>query len=126
MNKVAKKYYRLLRRQFALLERGEKTFLNDFKKYLKVYSQQYPHHQLQDYIAEFGEPEEIISAYYERIDSKYVISHMKSRHIIKHASILIVIIISILAAYFIATHYQMQQYYQNSENIYYQSITIEE
>lgn len=126
MNKSAKKYYQLLRHQFALLERGEKAFLNNFKKYLMTYSKRYPDHQLEDYINEFGEPEEIISAYYEHIDSKYVISHMKSRHIIKDTSLLLIFIVSIVAIYLIYTHYQMKQYYNNSDSYYESTYIIEE
>ncbi len=125
MNRASQKYYRLLYRQFALLEKGEKRFLNEFKKHLALYAKKHPNHQLQDYIDEFGEPEDIISAYYEHIDSKYVIMHMRSRTIIKYVSILLVSIVLILAGCLIYINYQTYLLHLDND-ICYETTIIEE
>lgn len=108
---AAQRFYRQLYTTFPLHNTQEKKFLDFFKKRLKEYEIQYPEATYQDYIYHFGLPEDIITFFYQHHDHHYVISHMKSRKIIKYTACIIIPLVVVCLIYFLYTTYQNYQNY---------------
>lgn len=123
MNKAAHRYYKHLCHQFPLHQKDEKQFLQFFKQAIEEYDYCYPDLSYDDYVTYFGEPKEIISAYYEHTESEYVILQMKVRTILKRILIIIFITSLIILSYFLIHRYQDQQMNIDSE-LFYEEITI--
>ncbi|MEG0275576.1 MAG: DUF6120 family protein [Coprobacillus sp.] len=124
MNKVSRQFYNKIHRLFPLLGNEEKQFLNKFKEHLEIYETKYPSQTYDDYLEYFGNPKDIISTYYEHIESEYIVTHMKSRKIIKYLSITFIcvfIAVSIALVFFRYKEYQLSK-----ENQYFYTEVIEE
>lgn len=135
-NQNTQKYYHQIDKTFPLHNSHEKEFLKLLKNRLYEYENQKPNASYEDYINHFGLPEDIIIFFYQHYDHHYVITHMKSRKIIKYCSLIIVPLIVLALIYMIFItyqHYQDYKLYMDSipayeeEIIYeYDNITIEE
>lgn len=108
MNRVSKSYYKNIRHHFPLMGHQEKKYLLILSKHLENYEKQYPNACYNDYIEYFGDIDDIVSAFYEHVESEYIIKRMKIRKIIKYTSafiVLIFIILSLLCMIFIYKEY---------------------
>lgn len=125
MNKPTKKYYKNIRRFFPLLGKEEKKFLSYLKTSLEEYQLNHPEYQYDDYVHHYGSPEDIVSAYYEHIESEYIVRHMKSRSLIKYTGICFIVIVMFVAIYYMyISHIAYQEYLDSC--IYYEETIIEE
>ena len=91
-NKETKKYYKKIRSRFPLLGKQEKAFLIYLQEMLQEFETHHPDYKCDDYYEQFGIPETIIAAYYEHIESEFIINHMKVRKIIKRIGIFLITI----------------------------------
>lgn len=123
MDKACQRYYKTIKRLFPLHQREEKMFLYYLKNSLEYYSHQYSDMTYDDYVETFGNPYDIVSSYYEHIESDYVINQMKSRKTIKNL-LLVFLTVFILTV----TYYSVIYFQQNKEEIehqvYYEETTI--
>lgn len=124
MNKVSRQFYKNICHLFPLLGNEEKQFLDKFKNHLEVYENKFPSQTYEDYIQYFGEPNDIITTYYEHIESEYIIAHMKSRKIIKYISITFLCAFIVFSASFLFFRYK--EYQLSKENQYFYTEKIEE
>lgn len=124
MNKVSRQFFKKMNRSFPLLGNEEKMFLNKFKNHLEIYESKYPDQTYDDYIKYFGDPKDIISTYYEHIESEYIVTHMKSRKIIKYISVtfLCVFLVATLTLVFI----RYKEYQLSKDTQYFSTEIIEE
>ena len=96
-NKETKKYYKKIRSRFPLLGKQEKAFLIYLQEMLQEFETHHPDYKCNDYYDQFGIPETIIAAYYEHIESEFIIDHMKVRKIIKRIGIFLITIFLLTA-----------------------------
>ncbi|MEG0592074.1 MAG: DUF6120 family protein [Coprobacillus sp.] len=124
MNKISRQFFKKMNRSFPLLGNEEKRFLDKFKNHLEIYELKYPNQTYDDYIKYFGEPKDIISTYYEHIESEYIVTHMKARKIIKYISVtfLCVFVVTTLTLVFI----RYKEYQLSKDTKYYSTEIIEE
>lgn len=66
--------------------------------------------------------ETIIAAYYEHIESEFIINHMKVRKIIKRIGIFLITIFLLTATFIIYTYYRALQEIQESQITYEETI----
>lgn len=124
-NKSTRKYYKQIHHRFPILSQQEKRFLHFFKNHLKDYESHHPHLEYDDFINHFGKPEDIISAYYEHIESEFIINHMKSRKMIKRALIIFITVFLIVSTYVVYIYYRAFHEFKDTQ-IYYEQTVIED
>lgn len=124
-NKNTNQYYKQVHKTFPILSQQEKRFLHFFKHCLKNYEMNHPDLQYQDYIEQFGQPEVIISSYYEHIESDFIIHHMQSRKFLKRSLIILITLALCVSTYIIYTYYRAFHEFQNSQ-IYSEQTIIED
>ena len=124
-NKETKKYYQQIHRCFPLFGKEEKRFLQYFKESLQYNEKKHPELTYQQYIEYFGSPEEVVSAFYEHIESEYIISHMKIRKFLKYGILTLICITIIFGTILIYTSYKAYQAL-HEDDIYYYEEVIEE
>lgn len=115
MTKQALYYYNQIKKMFPLHQKEEKQFLESLKQMLHSYSKNHPQASYEDYIHIFGEPYVIISAYYEHIESEYIIEQMKIKKTIQRILSIFLIIIIILGLYLTAIYFQKQKNVQDNQ-----------
>ncbi|MFR7592443.1 MAG: DUF6120 family protein [Longibaculum sp.] len=125
MNKQTKKYYQAIRRSFPVLGKTEKRYLQYVKTYLEEYEINHQQVQYLDLVEHFGTPLEIVSTFFEHIESEYIITHMKFKRFIKYASIVFITTVICIGGYILWSHYQIHQNYLENQ-IEYEEVVIEE
>lgn len=70
--KVNKKYYKDVAKLFPIYSKKEKSFLSDLKKQID----EYDNVSYSDLENEFGTPIDIVKAYYDTVDSKYLLNRI--------------------------------------------------
>lgn len=124
-NEVTKKYYNQVQHLFPILSKQEKRFLLFFSEHLNNYELTHLNPQYDDFIEYFGTPEDIISAYYEHIDSQHIINHMKLKVIIKRVAIIFIAAVMAVSTYFVYTIYRAFNEFKDGQ-IYSEQIIIQE
>lgn len=76
--KDSKKYFKDINKLFPVHSYKEKKYLNDLKEQIDEYDD-LSYHELEE---QFGTPIDIVVAYYETIDTKYILKKIKIKHII--------------------------------------------
>lgn len=125
MKKESKRYYKILQQLFPTLNNQEKKFLEQFKQRLQQYEINHPDDLYDDYLEHFGDPVDIVSAYYEHIESEYIIKHMKSRTIVKRVLCTLLTIVIIMAIYIAIIVYKLYVTMQDEMPIYEQTTITE-
>ena len=111
-----------IRSRFPLLGKQEKAFLIYLQEMLQEFETHHPDYKCDDYYEQFGIPETIIAAYYEHIESEFIINHMKVRKIIKRIGIFLITIFLLTATFIIYTYYRALQEIQESQITYEETI----
>lgn len=101
----------------------EKDYLHKLKAYIERYDQLYPDTTYEDYLEKFGEPQDIVSSYYMRVDNTLVIEKMKAKKVIKIASILLVTAFILFMLWISYKQYQEYQFMKESPYYYEEFIT---
>lgn len=117
MNKKPHQYYKAIYHMFPEHTHEETNFLRQLEDLIQRYDYLHPDAQYEHYIEEFGEPQEIVSSYYKRIDNILVIEKMKAKKVIKRTSIILLVSFIIFMLWISYTRYQEYQYTKN--NTYY-------
>lgn len=125
MKKESKRYYKILQQLFPTLNNQEKKFLELFKQRLQQYEINHPDDLYDDYLEHFGDPVDIVSAYYEHIESEYIIKHMKSRTIVKRVLCTFLTIVIIFAIYIAIIVYKLYVTMQDEMPVYEQTTITE-
>lgn len=126
MNKQTKHYYKNICRKFPLMSKQEKIYLERLKQHLIRYEKKHPDITYDDYVAYFGEVDDIVASFYEHIESDYIIKRMKARKIIKYTSSFIIITSIILALlYVIILHKEYVSIQESKGNYYFEETIVE-
>lgn len=73
--KDSKKYFKDINKLFPVHSYKEKKYLNDLKEQIDEYDD-LSYHELEE---QFGTPIDIVVAYYETIDTKYILKKNKNK-----------------------------------------------
>ena len=99
MNSDVKKYINSIKMLFPILRKEERLFLKSFSEtIIKEANNEF--FSYQDCIDKFGTPHEVLSSYYEEIDTNILINKVKNQHMLKqffYSLIIAIIIISFVA-----------------------------
>lgn len=124
MNKDAQKYYKKIYNTFPEHTVEEKNFLQQLENYIKKYDALHPDTHYEQYIEQFGEPQEIVASYYKRIDNTLVIEKMKARKLIKRFSIILLVSFVIFMLWISYLRFKEYQVVKESPSYYYYEETI--
>ena len=97
--KDSKKYFKDINKLFPVHSYKEKKYLNDLKEQIDEYDD-LSYHELEE---QFGTPIDIVVAYYETIDTKYILKKIKIKHIISTICVLIMLLVAVTSCYEIYT-----------------------
>ena len=93
--KDSKKYFKDINKLFPIHSTKEKKYLHDLKEQIDEYDE-LSYHELEE---QFGTPIDIVVAYYETIDTKYILKKIRLKHIISTICVLILLLITITSCY---------------------------
>lgn len=119
--KDSKKYFKDINKLFPVHSYKEKKYLNDLKEQIDEYDN-LSYHELEE---QFGTPIDIVVAYYETIDTKYILKKIKIKHIISTICILILLFVAATSCYEIYTVNQAKKKFDKMWPIH-EEITITE
>lgn len=119
--KDSKKYFKDINKLFPIHSTKEKKYLHDLKKQIDEYDE-LSYHELEE---QFGTPIDIVVAYYETIDTKYILKKIKIKHIISTICVLIMLLVAVTSCYEIYTVNQAKKKFDKMWPIH-EEITITE
>lgn len=119
--KDSKKYFKDINKLFPVHSYKEKKYLSDLKEQIDEYDD-LSYHELEE---QFGTPIDIVVAYYETIDTKYILKKIKIKHIISTICILILLFVTATSCYEIYTVNQAKKKFDKMWPIH-EEITITE
>lgn len=119
--KDSKKYYKDIYKLFPVHSVKEKQYLNNLKEQINEYDS-LSYEELEE---QFGKPTDIVIAYYETIDTKYILKKIKIKHIISTICILILLFVTATSCYEIYTVNQAKKKFDKMWPIH-EEITITE
>ena len=119
--KDSKKYFKDINKLFPIHSTKEKKYLHDLKKQIDEYDE-LSYHELEE---QFGTPIDIVVAYYETIDTKYILKKIKIKHIISKICVLIMLLVAVTSCYEIYTVNQAKKKFDKMWPIH-EEITITE
>lgn len=93
--KDSKKYFKDINKLFPIHSYKEKKYLNDLKEQINEYDN-LSYHELEE---QFGTPIDVVIAYYETIDTKYILKKLKIKHIISTICVLILLLVTATSCY---------------------------
>lgn len=122
MNKNARKYYKSIYRMFPEHTTEEKEYLYKLQKYIERYDQLHPETTYEYYLERFGEPQDIVSSYYARVDNTLIIEKMKIKKVVKITCIILLISFILFMLWISYTRYTAYQ--RSIENYYFEETTV--
>lgn len=96
MKKETKRYLRDIRLAFPIFRRNEKRFFADFKSTVYEYESQFPECSKEDIIEAYGTPKEVVTSYFNNMDSENYMILMRKSHYMKIVSTAAIILMVIL------------------------------
>ena len=120
--KDSKKYFKDINKLFPVHSYKEKKYLNDLKEQIDEYDD-LSYHELEE---QFGTPIDIVVAYYETIDTKYILKKIKIKHIISTICILILLFVAATSCYEIYTVNQAKKKFDKMWPIHEEITTTED
>lgn len=120
--KDSKKYFKDINKLFPIHSTKEKKYLHDLKKQIDEYDE-LSYHELEE---QFGTPIDIVVAYYETIDTKYILKKIKIKHIISTICVLIMLLVAVTSCYEIYTVNQAKKKFDEMWPIHYEEKITED
>lgn len=120
--KDSKKYFKDINKLFPIHSTKEKKYLHDLKKQIDEYDE-LSYHELEE---QFGTPIDIVVAYYETIDTKYILKKIKIKHIISTICVLIMLLVAVTSCYEIYTVNQAKKKFDEMWSIHYEEKITED
>ena len=120
--KDSNKYFKDINKLFPIHSTKEKKYLHDLKKQIDEYDE-LSYHELEE---QFGTPIDIVVAYYETIDTKYILKKIKIKHIISTICVLIMLLVAVTSCYEIYTVNQAKKKFDEMWPIHYEEKITED
>lgn len=111
------KYIKNVKKLFELSNKKERNYLNDLKKRVADYSEDFPKADYTDYVEHFGEPKDILILYYEHTDTDLLIKRIQLRKYLILTLIIITIISSIITTIISISYLDGKNSYINREEV---------
>ncbi len=105
-----KKYYNDIVRIFPIHSKKEKLYLQNLKEEIN----EYENVAYDDLVNEFGSPIDVVKAYYDTIDSQYLLKKIKTKRIIEVSCILIIVLVMIVSFRKIYLYEKAYEEFRNS------------
>lgn len=123
-DKILKKYIKDIKILFPMMGKEEKNYLKGFRENVIDYIEENSIQSKEELYEEFGNPQEVVTEYLNRIDTEYLIKKIKKSTMIKRGILIILIVALGINAYKAALIYKD---YKESINarIYEERTTIE-
>lgn len=90
-----KKYYRDVKKLFPVYLKKEKLYL----KQLKEQIDEYENTSYEEWVDIFGNPTDIAKAYYDTINSKYLLKRMNSKRVVTMTCLLVLMLSTLYLGY---------------------------
>ena len=90
-----KKYYRDVKKLFPVYLKKEKLYLKQFKEQIDKYENTL----YEEWVDIFGNPRDIVKAYYDTINSKYLLKRMNSKRVITMTCLLVLMLSTLYLGY---------------------------
>lgn len=114
--KDSKKYFKDINKLFPIHSLKEKKYLHDLKEQINEYDN-LSYHELEE---QFGTPIDVVVAYYETIDTKYILKKLKIKHIISTICVLILLLVTATSCYEIYVVNQAKKKFDEMWPIHYE------
>ena len=115
--KLKKKYIQNLKNQFHAIGKNERIYLNGLIDRINYFDSLNIELTYEDYLEEFGLPEEIISEYYENSDNTNLLRKIKWTKYIKMIFYVSVVALLIFVFFLAKTHIEAQNSYAHHDEI---------
>lgn len=120
--KDSKKYFNDINKLFPIHTFKEKKYLSNLKEQIDEYDD-LSYHELEE---QFGTPIDIVVAYYETIDKKYILKKIRIKHIISTIFVLIMLLVAVTSCYEIYTVNQAKKKFDEMWPIHYEEKITED
>lgn len=114
--KDSKRYFNDINKLFPIHTFKEKKYLSNLKEQIDEYDS-LSYEELEE---QFGTPIDIVIAYYEMIDTKYILKKLKFKRVVMVIGIIIVLLIGLVSCYEIYTVNQEKEKINNMYPIHYE------
>lgn len=126
MEMIKKKYLKDIKTVFPIHGKKEKEHLQELSVHINEYADRFPDASMQMFIDSFGEPKDIVSAYYESVDDEYILKQMKKRKLFRNFVLFLTTLSILLSIYFMTLWYMGYLETKNSMIVSEETIIIEE
>lgn len=96
MKKETKRYLWDIRLAFPVFRKNEKRFFADFKSTVCEYESRFPESSMEDIIEAYGTPKEVVTSYFNNMDSENYMVLMRKSHYMKIISTVAITLMVIL------------------------------
>jgi hypothetical protein len=110
MKNNSQKYLANVKKLFQLTNKSERAYLNDLKRRVYDYAEDFPEAVYVDYIDHFGDPKDNLISFYEHTDINKLIKYISFRKLF----VLILTIITIISIFISITVYTSFEEGKNS------------
>lgn len=125
MNTNVNHYMKQVKRCFPIHGRKEKRYVEELKKHVLEYEDEYPSLSYKDLEEEFGKPSSIVSEYFSHVDNAIIVAQLRNRMRIKKAMWMFLVVA--LVTWMILCVWQYKEYQESlKHNVAYTEIYIED
>lgn len=120
--KDSKKYYKDIYKLFPVHSVKEKQYLNNLKEQISEYDSL----SYQELEEQFGKPTDIVIAYYETVDTKYILKKINLKRFLTTIALIIVLLITMASCYEIYIVHQAKKEFDEMLPIHYEEKITED
>lgn len=120
--KDSKKYYTDIYKLFPVHSVKEKQYLNNLKEQINEYDS-LSYEELEE---QFGTPIDIVVAYYETVDTKYILKKINLKRFLTTIALIIVLLITMASCYEIYIVHQAKKEFDEMLPIHYEEKITED
>lgn len=103
--KDSNKYFRDIKKLFPIHGKNEKKYLKNIKQQIDEY-ENFTYEQLEE---TFGTPINVVTSYYETIDSSYLLKRINFKRIITYVCAICLLLVTLVSCYEMYTVYKAKQ-----------------
>ena len=114
MKKEAKTYYSEICKLFPIHRKKEKQYLAELKDLINEFCEDDSQSSYDDYVNEFGTPIDIVTSYYQTLETKDLVKEANKKKIIKITCTIVIVLCFILICWRYYFYYQAYKDYQDA------------
>lgn len=113
-NKEIQIYISKIKKLLPVYSKAEKDFISRLGSNIDDFATEHPDASIEEVVAEFGEPLEVVSSYVESMDTDYLIHRISIRKVLRRIVVIVLIAALIGLSIFGGFYYKAYQYYKNT------------